>query len=456
MKIAMILVVLLFLSVSWPSAAAQSQDPPDASELKLRIVKRDYRDVSDIDRWEIEAAYPEVRLDGDKPAVAFNSAAKSLVMAEVARFKKDMAVRTDAGELPPEDVNYYQSISYKAEYFSADLVSIRFFQSEYTGGAHPNHKTLTLNYDISGDRQLELPGLFTPGSDYLNLISASVNVSLHTQMGKNADDEWILNGTGSKLENYSSWNITKEGLLFTFDPYQVGPYAAGSFEAVVPFENFPAATRGDAFRIAESASYIDGSPAKFCRSGRWTVLDTEYKLASVKGRKNTRAYFYGDEGSCPFGKDCKHGAYVVAGDELIVQREYGDFSCVWYQPAKGSETVGWVRSDQIETRVDPSRPPRSWVGDWNHASNQIMIKQSPSEKLHVYGTAIWQGMGDNVHIGEIDYLDFPDVDVLRVGDGPGKYDCRVRLRRLGRYLLVDDNLQCGGVNVSFNGVYVKK
>ena len=30
-----------------------------------------------------------------------------------------------------------------------------------------------------------------------------------------------------------------------------------------------------------------------------------------------------------------------------------------------------------------------------------------------------------------------------------EYDCKVRLRRLGPYLLVKDNTMCGGMNVTF-------
>jgi len=34
-------------------------------------------------------------------------------------------------------------------------------------------------------------------------------------------------------------------------------------------------------------------------------------------------------------------------------------------------------------------------------------------------------------------------------------DCMARLRLFGRYLVVEDNLGCGGMNVSFLGFYIK-
>ena len=35
-------------------------------------------------------------------------------------------------------------------------------------------------------------------------------------------------------------------------------------------------------------------------------------------------------------------------------------------------------------------------------------------------------------------------------------DCKVWMRRLGPYLLVDDNNACGGFNVTFRGIYRRK
>ncbi len=35
--------------------------------------------------------------------------------------------------------------------------------------------------------------------------------------------------------NYRNWSLTDAGLLISFDPYQVGPYAAGPQEIAVPY-----------------------------------------------------------------------------------------------------------------------------------------------------------------------------------------------------------------------------
>lgn len=201
---------------------------------------------------------------------------------------------------------------------------------------------------------------------------------------------------------------------------------------------------------------FDGSPANWCRGGRWTMPEVDFKLATVKGKKNEKAHFYGDDNDCPNGKNCRRGSYVIAGDELIVQRTYKNFACTWYQPKKGYGTVGWISLDKLNIQ-DKTENDGDWTGEWIYGENNIDIQAAQSRgKYTVKGNAFWKGVGDNIHIGELDYEGMPEGDLMKVGDGEDKYDCRAKMQRLGKYLIVSDNLMCGGANVTFNGIYLKK
>ncbi|WP_408005432.1 RsiV family protein [Pseudomonas huanghezhanensis] len=48
--------------------------------------------------------------------------------------------------------------------------------------------------------------------------------------------EWITTGVGDG--SLDSFLLTQTGLTFLFSPYEVGPYALGSFSAHVPFDRF--------------------------------------------------------------------------------------------------------------------------------------------------------------------------------------------------------------------------
>lgn len=204
---------------------------------------------------------------------------------------------------------------------------------------------------------------------------------------------------------------------------------------------------------------LDGNPENLCRNGFFPRESSEYKLASVKGSKNEKNYFYDDSRDCPNDKNCQTKSYIIPNDEVIVSRSFGRWACAWYQPKKGSETVGWIQADKLafkETNLNPSA--NDWLGKWNYAGNSIEIgKSKTADSLTITGNAFWKGLGDNIHVGELDDASKPAGNELKIGENEtGEYECKVTMRLLDKYLVVSDNLQCGGVNVTFSGVYRKK
>lgn len=424
---------------------------------QIKFATQYYEDVNELKRFEIEARYPEITNNDSQAIKNFNQLVKTRVMDQINEFRKLMSENT-AEDLKylPEDVSNYIEIGYSVESASKRFVSVKFYRSEYTGGAHPNSWSFTLNYDLENSREIKLSDLFKPNSNYLKFISDQSIELLLNQQEESKDEDWIKSGASAETKNFESWNITKNGLKFTFDAYQIAPYVAGPSSIVLKFNKFPDDIKSSLFYPVSLVSYIDGSPANWCRGGRWTMQDQQFKLATVKGKKKERAYFYDDQNDCPDGENCRRKSYVITGDELIIKRTYGDFACAWYQPKKGYETVGWIKLDKLKIH-DKTENDGDWTGNWIYGDNNIDIKAARSRgKYTIKGNAFWKGVGDNIHIGELDYEGMPEGDIMKVGDGDHKYDCRVKMTRLGKYLIVSDNLMCGGANVTFNGIYLKK
>ena len=200
-----------------------------------------------------------------------------------------------------------------------------------------------------------------------------------------------------------------------------------------------------------------GNPANWCRNGAFTRDSKEFGLARVKGEKGSRVYFYGEEEGCPGpAAKCRQKAYLVPGDEVLTARTFGDWVCAWYQPARGSETVGWLPADRLAVAEPAASPPlASWLGAWGFYKNSLRLSRGrkPGE-LRVAGDATWMGVNpDNVHVGEVSGEAAPAGHVLTIGGGGDQYDCQLTLRLVGPYLIAADNKQCGGVNVTFDGVY---
>jgi hypothetical protein len=135
----------------------------------------------------------------------------------------------------------YLEISYSVEYADNDLISLNFLESTFSGGAHPNYNYFTITYDLKNGKELKLSELFKPGVKYLEAISAFAIKDLQSRKMPDSDENMGLaqdmweDGAKPTVQNYQSWNITKKGLMFTFDPYQVAAYAYGSQSVIIPY-----------------------------------------------------------------------------------------------------------------------------------------------------------------------------------------------------------------------------
>lgn len=124
---------------------------------------------------------------------------------------------------------------------------------------------------------------------------------------------------------------------------------------------------------------------------------------------------------------------------------------------KGSETVGWLTLNKLEF-TPMVQGIEDYLGKWQFYDNDIEIKKTgDSNVFEIKGNAFWKGFGDNIHIGELDGKGIWDGNVLLYGEEEkSEYACKVRLDLVWNYLIVSDNMNCGGANVTFSGVYRKK
>lgn len=207
---------------------------------------------------------------------------------------------------------------------------------------------------------------------------------------------------------------------------------------------------------AHASAQAEGNPENWCRNGAFPDDSDHFRLARVAGARGARAYFYNDSpDDCPRpDAKCRDRAYLVPGDEVIVSRTRGGWACSWYQPRRGPEKVGWMEASRLDIReAEAEPPPARWVGEWESYRNSLsVLRGGRGGRLAVRGQAYWQGVGDNVHVGEVAGEAAPSGNALALEDDT----CRVVLRLVGPYLVVNDNGQCGGVNVTFDGVYRKK
>ena len=206
---------------------------------------------------------------------------------------------------------------------------------------------------------------------------------------------------------------------------------------------------------AAKAQEVEDYPANWCRNGLFAADRAEFKLAKIGGNWTARIHFLrDDEDDCPnHTVKCEMKSYLITGDQVLVSRKYDQWICAWYQPRKGSETVGWLPADKLLVSEQSARPAlANWLGLWKYGKTSLNIRRDGKiGRLKVKGYAIWEGSRDNVHVGGVEAAAQPVGNELVLVEE----ECRVTLKLVGDYLVADDNSECGGVNVRFNGVFRK-
>lgn len=215
-----------------------------------QIINRQLSESVKAKRLDLTAEYPE--LTGGTNVAGFNQLVKSRVTKELADFKRQMMSLSAADlKMLPQGVNNYMDIGYNIEYADNNLISVSFLEGNFAGGVHPNYNYFTITYDLKNGREIKLSELFKPGAKYLQAVSAYATKDLQGRKMPDSDENMGLaqdifaEGATAKAENYRNWNITKKGLMFTFDPYQVGPYAAGSQTVIVPYSQLKEIAKAD-------------------------------------------------------------------------------------------------------------------------------------------------------------------------------------------------------------------
>lgn len=123
--------------------------------------------------------------------------------------------------------------------YDGTVVSLRIVYSEYTGGAHGNYAYAGETYDVKTGKLLRLAdiikdveGFYPLAIDYIvDALYAEYEEALFSDYGT-----WVAECISP--ENEPNWYLTGSGIVISFSPYEVGPYAMGAPEITLPYEIF--------------------------------------------------------------------------------------------------------------------------------------------------------------------------------------------------------------------------
>ena len=174
----------------------------------------------------IEKSYANIPLDGLEK------------MKRDTFFKVYLETMTDekpdsSGEISPS-LNYAESHSLSVLYNEKGLLSLGFSEYTYGGGAHGNYGTLISSYDLAQKKVLKINDIFLPNFEKtLNTALAKAVRDKFEMKSKEALSSYLFDNTIKYTDNFC---ITKKGILFLYNPYEIAAYAYGEIELFIPFE----------------------------------------------------------------------------------------------------------------------------------------------------------------------------------------------------------------------------
>lgn len=176
------------------------------------------------------------------------------------------------------------------------------------------------------------------------------------------------------------------------------------------------------------------------------------------GNAAGRVHLFAKKEPCRGAARCPQvrAAYLVSGDVVFAGPEDRGFRCVAYGTRRGALVGGFVPAANLIAFSPETKLERAFLlGAWRRdEASGLTIRADGAAGVAVSGNGYWKGVS-SVNVGEFSAKAAAvagPVLVLREEDD----GCTVVLERRGPYLLVNDNARCGGHNVRFVGIYIRK
>ena len=88
------------------------------------------------------------------------------------------------------------------------------------------------------------------------------------------------------------------------------------------------------------------------------VVATEARVNFIAGGSERKP-------ACPSAESgCRLKAYLVPGDEVLVDTADGPYVCTFFKSQGGTETRGWLPRAAVQIAPSEPAPQRQWDGKW--------------------------------------------------------------------------------------------
>lgn len=154
---------------------------------------------------------------------------------EVGDAQEDYGMREDKSSFTGYGI--YENVRLKRS--DSTVVSFLEYHGDYLGGAHGNYGYSGATFDVESGRELALADIL---SDAEGFYQAAVDYAVE-DLGKSYGDGLFPDYKEYVEKTFDAdrsvcWYLNAAGIVLVYSPYEIGPYAMGEAEVLLPYDRF--------------------------------------------------------------------------------------------------------------------------------------------------------------------------------------------------------------------------
>ncbi|GIN86123.1 hypothetical protein J6TS2_25090 [Heyndrickxia sporothermodurans] len=212
---------ILFIGFVFSGSSLETK----AATKKAKITQKTYKGKKFL-------KYPKVSGINKTAAKKINATINNAVKKSYRSYQGVMKMQKEAQKngYCNSPCKYYYNVKYKVKYNTNGKLSIYYYDSAYTGGAHSNGYATVYNFNLSTGKQYKINDILKKSANYKKVQKYAYNY-----LSKHKPYKYFVRQLSAvQVNKNTQFSFAKNGIYLVFQEYEVASYADGT-----PFIKIP-------------------------------------------------------------------------------------------------------------------------------------------------------------------------------------------------------------------------
>lgn len=162
---------------------------------------------------------------------------------QIAQFAADVyfaIIESDYGDMEEDFIptGLYQELNMRAMICNDRFVTYQQCESSYSGGTHGGFTERLVSFDHVNNQEIDNSYLFNPGceEELVDLLVEEAQKSPKYKENKPDIRAGVVNTDINRGYALPESGLSEEGVVFSFQPYQIDCFAAGTYHFIIPYD----------------------------------------------------------------------------------------------------------------------------------------------------------------------------------------------------------------------------